>query len=179
MNDESWSLTLVKEAKKGFMFAALEFTAIQNGVIKYSGLPSTFTLTLPGGMRGFRIDTNNQLGLQQLALNQLRGAFCIWAIGVDSLIEEHFHNKAHEDESAERRAARCAIYMIRCAFAHNPVNPKWEAKKQYQAVFKVASIDYTLDAREIDGKLLDQTGFNWFKSIDLLKYGMQLVGSSA
>ena len=68
------------------------------------------------------------------------------------------------------------MYMIRCAFAHNPLEPKWEVRgKDYADILSVPSASFALDTIRLNGKPLDEAGINWFKLLDLMDYCATLV----
>jgi hypothetical protein len=174
MNETKELVLLVQEAAKNFIFAALEMTRIQNKTVKPSDFPLNFRLVIQKRTRDIDCRNLSQGSLDTLGMNQFRAAFAIWAIAVDTLLAARFKGKPYQDPNPDRRAVRCAVYMIRCAFAHNPISPKWQANCEYREIFSIPSIGYSLDARNIDGKSLGNVGFSWFEGIDLLHYAMSL-----
>ncbi len=46
--------------------------------------------------------------------------------------------------------------MFRCAFAHTPSKPKWMISKYYQKTYTIKEIDFKIDFRDLDGKILEE-----------------------
>ena len=73
----------------------------------------------------------------------------------------------------EKDMLRTVVYMVRCAFAHGPADPKWKVKGEYCRVFRLTLPSGTLelDLRELDGEQFDfsQLGDHriWFDIRDL------------
>ncbi len=167
---------LIRTARDNFSFAALQWASMENGRLKYTDLPTGFNWTIDGETRYFKWAPRTEKGFRIWVLNQLRAALAIAAIQIDSVLSDYFCNKPHEDTIHERRAARCIMYMIRCAFAHNPLEPKWNVTgRSYADVFTVPSASFTLDTRGLNGKPIDEKGINWFKLFDLMDYCATLV----
>lgn len=167
---------LIREAQKNFFFAFFQWTAMENGIFKYSNLPNKSSWTVEGETRVVEWTNQTEKGFQTQILNQLRAALAIAVIQTDTVLSDYYKSKGqpYQDTDQERRATRCIIYMIRCAFAHNPLEPKWEVKSDnYKDVFKVPSVRFTLDTRELHGKPFDD--INWFRLLDLIEYCKNLV----
>jgi len=69
---------------------------------------------------------------------------------------------------------RTVIYMVRCAFAHSPADPKWRVKEKYRKLYQLNLANRTLsfDLRDLDGlpfkflKTFEDYG-NWFEIKEL------------
>ena len=167
---------LIREARKNFWFAVMQWGAVENGHFWYRNLPSKVNWTIEGETRNLEWYRRSDKGFKTLVLNQLRAALGIATIQIDSVLTDYFCNKPYLDTDPDRKAARCIIYMIRCAFAHNPLEAKWEIKNQeYSGVFSVPSINFTLDTTNLDGRPLDDANMNWFRLFDLMDYCENLV----
>jgi hypothetical protein len=59
--------------------------------------------------------------------------------------------KPPEKATNDLDSLRIIIYMMRCCFAHNPTEPKWEIHSIYRKVFKIEEIDFILDLSNLDG----------------------------
>ena len=162
---------VIRTARDNFFFAALQWAAMENGRFKYTDLPTGFNWSIEGEQRFFKWEARTESGFQIWVTNQLRAAFAIAAIQVDTVLADYFKNKPYEDVDPERRAARCAMHMIRCAFAHNPLEPIWEVRNpQYCDVFSVPSCQFKLDTRKLDARPFDEAQLNWFSFLDLIDY---------
>lgn len=159
----------IREAQTNFFFAAVQWSAMQNGLFKYTDLPTGFNWTIEGETRFIELKPRSEKGFRTMVTNQLRAALAVLVIETDSALTDCLDQKPHNDTDNERRATRCIMYMFRCAFAHHPLEPTWNvAGKNYEdKTFVVRSIDYTLDTTGLHGKPLDAEGLNWFKLIDL------------
>ncbi|MFC1937578.1 hypothetical protein ACFLWY_03355 [Chloroflexota bacterium] len=167
---------LIRTARDNFFFAALQWAAMENGRFKYTDLPTGFNWTIDGETRYLKWEHRTEKGFRVWVLNQLRAALAVAAIQIDSVLRDYFGNEPYQDTDHERRAARCIMYMIRCAFAHNPLEPKWEVRgKHYADVFSVASANFTLNTGGLNGKSLDDANINWFKLLDLMDCCATLV----
>ena len=59
-----------------------------------------------------------------------------------------------DPQSADERVKlRTLVYMVRCAYAHSPADPKWKVRSNYRQVLEVElpSAPLRLDLRELDG----------------------------
>lgn len=112
---------------------------------------------------------------------------------LDRALDQKFGNKNPKDHS-EIGSVRNIIYMIRCAFAHDPCNPIWECKSKYTESPYVLTIDKSVSKRiifgenipqalafEFDFKKLNGMGlsFEHFNALDgfflLAEYGQKLI----
>jgi hypothetical protein len=50
----------------------------------------------------------------------------IVALAADEALRRMCGDKPYDDPDSERKATRCIMYMIRCAWAHDPVRPVWQ-----------------------------------------------------
>ena len=156
--------------------AAIQWGAMENNLNIYTNLPHEFQWTLGNETRRLFWKNRSDKGVSVLVRNQMRSALGVWAIGVHSILNDTFRNEPYEDMDEEQKAVRCIIYMFRCAFAHNPILPKWNVTNpEYDSIFKVPSINYTFSTKGLNGKLLDDAKINWLGLIDLMQYCETLV----
>jgi hypothetical protein len=52
----------------------------------------------------------------------------------------------------DRDATRAIMYMLRNAYAHDPLNPRWLCKGARVGVFRINAIGFTLDTTSLDGQ---------------------------
>ncbi len=167
----------IREAKKNFWFAALQWAAMKNNRFRYSCLPNGFNWTIEGETRLIKW-TRSEEGFRTQVTNQLRAALAVLVVETDSSLTDHFlGEQPHEDRDDERRAARCIIYMLRCAFAHHPLQPTWNVTndKYKGKFFVVPPVDFKLDTMGLHGKPLDVEDLNWFKLLDLIDHCITYV----
>jgi hypothetical protein len=83
-------------------------------------------------------------------------------------------------EMNDRDAARVIMYMLRSAYAHDPLNPRWQCRGAYLGVFRVNAIGFTLDTTALNGQPWNiahvdgQLGY-----FRLLEYCQKLVSAAA
>jgi len=53
---------------------------------------------------------------------------------------------------ADFEAAWTLFYMIRCAFAHDPFNPRWECRGRYLGTLRVTALGLSVDLRSRNGQ---------------------------
>ena len=166
----------MENIRNNAMFAVIQFVAMKNGLYTYKSLPGSVDWKIEDKTLKVvsRIFTDESF--KRLVENQMRAIFGVWATAVDSMLNDTFKGEPYEDTDEERRAIRCIVYMFRCAFAHNPIEPKWNVTNEnYKGVFNVPSINYTLSTIELNGKIIGKVEFDWFGFINLLKYCETLV----
>lgn len=99
---------------------------------------------------------------------------------LDRALDKKFGNKDPEDHSVVG-STRSVVYMIRCAFAHDPCNPTWDCKGRYTKGTYTIIIDKSVSNRirfekntsqiltfEFDFKKLNSMGLNFehFNALD-------------
>lgn len=97
--------------------------------------PEMFRNSLPikTGGRGVVIPEENfsQQVLEGRARNLLQSALGTLLITIDEAADEIWGSK-NSKAVDDLGKARNILYMLRCAYAHGPVEPKWVIKKVYQ-----------------------------------------------
>ena len=97
-------------------------------------------------------------------------------IVIDEALNEVFGNKPKEYSDTDIDALRAIIYMLRCAIAHNPTAPVWNAKGIYARDFKIAEIGYELKAKQLDKKIVKHNHYGGLKGIiPLMDYSLKIV----
>jgi hypothetical protein len=91
--------------------------------------------------------------------NLLLSALAVSAQATDRALDDTFGPRPLDRRPAPRpedlsdlEAARVIIYMIRCAFAHDPFNPRWACRGAYQGTFRVAEMGVSLDTGSLSGE---------------------------
>lgn len=167
----------IQQARMNFMFAAIQFVAMRNNLYTYRNLPKGANWSIDNKTLYIKWEGQSDEGFTALVENQMRTALGVWATTVNSMFNDTYKNEPYEDTNEERRAVRCIVYMYRCAFAHNPIEPKWNVTNdKYDGVFEVPSINYVLSTKDLNGKPLGKESFDWFGVINLMQYCETLVG---
>ena len=170
----------IQEALYCFYFVVIQRGVMKNKSFKYDQLPPVMDWKVGDNIRRIYWANRSEDTFEALMTNQLRAALMIAVIATDSALTDCFakgeNKEPYNDSDSERRAARCIIHMIRCAFAHQPLEPKWNVTgDEYKNVFTVKSLNFSLDTRTLNGKSLDQDTFPWFQVIDLMEFCKTLV----
>ncbi|NGX54757.1 MAG: hypothetical protein KR126chlam2_00376 [Chlamydiae bacterium] len=103
---------------------------------------------------------NYHAGKNPVLKNRFRN-LVLTAIGtassaLDKALDKKFGNKNPEDHS-QVGSIRNIIYMIRCAFTHDPCNPTWICYEKYQKKPYALTIDKSVSKRIIFAENSSQT----------------------
>ena len=97
-------------------------------------------------------------------------------IVIDEALDNVLGNKPIVYSDTDIDALRAIIYMLRCAIAHNPTAPVWNAKGAYDKDFKIKEIGYELKAKQLDGKILNHGHYGNMQGImSLINYSLKVV----
>ena len=128
--------------------------AVRRGAIT----PETFddeiveegTAALP---RRWPREHRTQEDLVRWSWNNVLAAMSISAIAADSALDDALGPKPPTSAAlSDRDAARVIVYMLRCANAHDPLNPRWECRGPYLGVFRINALGFELDTTALDGQ---------------------------
>lgn len=71
------------------------------------------------------------------------------------------------ESNCHRKELRTLVYMIRCAFAHSIIAPKWEVKGKYKRKITLKVDPFTpetpIDLSELDGKPFDYSQIGGYR----------------
>jgi hypothetical protein len=125
----------IKSALGGFMFAVCVNDATNRGRVT----PATFTEHIRLNEGGYGVDIRKRFTAEELQIyanNNVVMAIGTAAIATDTALDATFGAKTPSDTSP-LGSARAIIYQIRCAFAHDPLNPRWNVASQYNQSYIV------------------------------------------
>jgi hypothetical protein len=95
---------------------------------------------------------------------------------VDEALDEVFGKKPQKYADTDLDSLRIIIYMLRCAIAHGATAPRWKAQEQFKRIIRINDISYQLDARHIDGKLLEHKDFGRLDgALRLIDYSCSVI----
>ena len=124
--------------------------------------PETFTDEIPEGEFKLRWRPENRTpdALGRHAWNNVLAAMSISAIAADRALDETFgrprprEREPLEDPAtlSDRDATRTIMYMLRNAYAHEPLSPRWRLDERYRGVFRINELEFVLDASALDGQ---------------------------
>jgi hypothetical protein len=144
----------LRNVKNQFTFALATHHSCSNQLIRPENYAKKFKVDT-GGI-GLTIEHKyDQAALNTLSKNNLIAAVGICAIQIDSVFEQVYGKLEQRTNYADPDvAALCLImFLLRCAFAHNIVNPKWDiCKPEYKKEIVINSIGVTLDTTDLHEK---------------------------
>jgi hypothetical protein len=71
---------------------------------------------------------------------------------------------------------RVIIYMMRCCFAHDPIEPKWDIRPAYRKLIKIDKINFKIDFSSLNGQLIKFEHHDGSKGlIDLIFYCLKII----
>jgi len=176
-------LTAIRTAKDFLYFAWF----LHEAVLRAAITPANFSAEIVEGVTTIRWPAGQptQEGLTRRTWNAVLAAMAISAQATDTALDEAFGPPRPLDkksplkapaELSDRDAARAIMYMLRCAYAHDPLKPRWRCGKRYLGVFRINAIGFTLDTTALDGQpwniahVGDQLGY-----FGLLEYCQKLA----
>lgn len=79
--------------------------------------------------------------------------------------------KCNPKNKSPEGALRTLVYMIRCAYAHNMMHPKWEVRGEYLQNIKIsfANVILDIDLTDKDGKPFDMDDIGGYKNYFMIK----------
>jgi hypothetical protein len=114
--------------------------------------------------------------LGDFTYNLLVTALGTLAVSMDTALEAHFGGRG-ASLSSEVEDAWALIYMLRCATAHDPLEPKWVVTKaKYKRTLSIPSIHMAGDLSTLDGKPVQFGHFGgWVGLFRLTEFVMNLL----
>ena len=111
---------------------------------------------------------------ESLSFNMMAAACSVAVIQVDAVL-----SRLHDGtRGAGFEDLRDFVYMLRCAFGHDPVVPRWEIRKpKYKRVVEIKVIGLRVDLRALAGQPFDPAQIGgWVAILSLLEHARQVVG---
>jgi len=145
-------LEAIRTAKQFLYYAFFLHEAVSRGAIT----GETFTDEIPGRKMKLRWPPEERTPsvIRENAWNNVLAAMSISAIAADRALDDTFGPKPNPASmSGDRDATRVIMYMLRNAYAHYPLSPRWICRPAYLGVFRIEALDFTLDMRALRGKL--------------------------
>jgi len=97
-------------------------------------------------------------------------------IVIDEALNGVFGEKPKKYADNDIDALRAIIYMLRCAIAHSPMAPRWQAKGEYRRKFRINEIDYEIDATQLDGKIVKHGDYGALAGVaTLINYVLEVL----
>ena len=151
------------------------WTAVKKGLITTAHLPTGRSAVTSDSGRVVEIfnplELHGEEDLFRGATNQVRAAFAFSVLQAHRTLESVYDGPPLQDPDQDRKAARCAIYLLNNSMRRRMLTPTWSCPLGFRRSFKVGSISFSLDASELDGKTVFWDDFGGLeKYLELLAY---------
>ncbi len=124
---------LIKGAIHAFVLNCFIQDAVKHGRITPSTLGEEIKVDALGGALNFRGKYTTD-ELVAVAWNNVLMAFGTTSIATDRALGAVF-GTTNPDDTSELGSARAILYQVRCAFAHDPLNPIWNPHPKYRHTY--------------------------------------------
>ena len=151
----------IRTAKQFLWFAWFLYDAVQRGAITAANFADEMAVDEAGAVVRWRPEERQtQEHLTRWTWNTILSAMAISAQAVDRALDDTFGLPRPRDRQPvedpaqmnDRDATRTVMYMVRNAFAHDPLNPRWQCKGTYVGVFRISAVALTLDTASLNGE---------------------------
>jgi hypothetical protein len=143
-----------QNALRQLVFSMLIEDAVSSRTITRANLVQQLRVETGGPGVNVNVPFNDDQ-LHAASWNQVVANLGICIQVLDHALSSAFGAKKDPGNSAlaldEFDHARIIVYMLRSAFAHDPVNPRWECRGPYVAMFTVSTANVTLDTTALNG----------------------------
>ncbi len=169
-------LMQVRTAKSLWLLTLYICNGIEKGKIPHELFSETLKLT-SGGKEIVTIHPIWKEGvLDDLTHNLKQGVVGICCVAFDSALDEVLGAKPQQYSDSDIDALRAIIYMIRCAFAHEPTSPKWLVKQKYRRAFRINEIGLEADFSKLNGQVASHDHYGgWGGLFKLFDYCEKVV----
>ena len=165
----------ISMVRENLALAIAVWTAVQKGLITKAHLPTGRAAVTSDAGRVVEIFNplvlHGEGDLIRSATNQMRAAFAFSVLQTHRALESVYDGTPLQDQSQDRKAARCAIYLLNNSMRLEMLTPTWSCPLEFRRNFNVAPISFALDASELDGKTVYWDDFGGVgKYLELLAY---------
>ena len=138
-----------------WILAACFNAMIVDGTIDIKWFARPLDIKFNDGLGGVKIiPPKNSDSLIQISQNLYRTALGTCFIAFDEALSDLFGDAQPIEPNNDINSLRIIIYMMRCSFAHNPAEPKWDIHPRYRTLVKIQEIDFAMDFSHLHGKLV-------------------------
>lgn len=119
---------------------------------------------------------HNLVGLMGIFRAYTTG-FCLAVF--DDVLQHTFVDRFSQTDQDLANACKSG-YMLRSAYAHDPITPTWEVRSQvFQGSLDVAPIEWHLNTTDLHGtRVLPSQFGGWVKLVQLLRYCVRTVADT-
>ena len=165
----------IKMVRENLALAIAYWTGVRKGLITSAHLPAGRAIVTSDA--GQVVEVFNSLKLEgnedlaRCATNQVRSAHAFSVMHTHRILESVYSGTPLEETDPDRKAARCAIYLLNVTMTQDMLAPVWACPPNYRQRFGVQPISFVLDASKLDGKTVYWHDFGGLeKYLDLLDY---------
>jgi len=161
--------------RENLALAIAVWTAVKKGLITTAHLPTGRAVVTSDAGQVVEIfnplELHGEEDLVRCATNQVRAAFAFSVVQTQRTLESVYDGPPLQDPDQDRKAARCAIYLLNNSMRRGMLTPTWSCPLGFRRSFKVGFISFSLDASELDGKTVFWDDFGGLeKYLELLAY---------
>ena len=146
----------ISMVRENLALAIAVWTAVKKGLITTAHLPTGRAAVTSDAGRVVEIfnplELHGEGDLIRGATNQVRAAFAFSVLQTHRTLESVYDGPPLQDPDQDRKAARCAVYLLNNSMRRGMLTPTWSCPLGFRWNFKVASISFALDASELDGR---------------------------
>lgn len=170
----------VRNAKNLFGFTFLFQEAVEQNRIQTTNFVKNLFIKDEFGKEISKLEQNfNTNDLNDYAFNLMIMSLGTLCICMDTALKDHFGSHSSKNLSTSIKDTWDLIYMIRCAFAHDPLVPKWNITKNvYKRMFSIPQLNLNVDLSILDGQELTMGNLGGLEGIlKLSEFVMSTVKS--
>jgi len=165
----------ISMVRENLALAIAVWTAVKKGLVTTAHLPTGRSAVTSDAGRVVELfnplELHGEEDLVRSATNQVRAAFAFSVLQTQRTLESVYDGQPLQDADQDRKAARCALYLLNSSMRRSLLTPAWSCPLGYRRSFKVGSISFSLDASELDGKTVYWDDFGGLeKYLELLAY---------
>ena len=165
----------ISMVRENLALAIAVWTAVKKGLITTAHLPTGRAAVTSDAGRVVEIfnplELHGEEDLVRCATNQVRAAFAFSVVQTQRTLESVYDSPPLQDPDQDRKAARCAIYLLNNSMRRGMLTPTWSCPLGFRRSFKIGFISFSLDASELDGKTVFWDDFGGLeKYLELLAY---------
>ena len=127
---------------------------IVEGRIKKEWLNTQAEIKFSDGNSGIKISPTKYVDtIVKISENLTRTALGTCFIAFDEALTDLFGDLP-KDTNNDLDSLRIIIHLMRCSFAHNPAEPKWDIRLNNRKKIKIQKINFVIDFGQLNGKLV-------------------------
>jgi len=130
-------IQMINGSIKLFVFACFLDDAVKRGTITPACLQEQIALSEGGGLGITLKKPHTADELKHGTKNLMLITLGTTAVATNKALEVVYGKEIDPTDTSQQGSARVLIYQIRCAFAHDPLNPVWAPTKSYDHNYRL------------------------------------------